>query len=135
LWDLGEFEQKGSRRTKWGNKEDLMELARSAKDIGIGLYWDAVLNHKAGADRIEKCRVVEVDPNDRTKDISQPHEIDGWLGFEFEGRGGKYSNMKWHWYHFTGTDWDDATRKKAIYRILGDNKSWSKTVDNEQGNE
>jgi alpha-amylase len=135
LWDLGEFDQKDSRRTKWGSKGDLVELAHDAKDIGIGLYWDAVLNHKAGADTTEKCTVVEVDPNDRTKDISEPHEIEGWLGFDFDGRAGKYSDMKWRSHHFTGTDWDQATQKKGIYRILGDDKSWSRTVDNEQGNE
>jgi alpha-amylase len=113
----------------------LLELSHKAKELGVGLYWDAVLNHKAGADKTETCRVVEVDPNDRTKDISEAFEIDAWLGFDFPGRGDKYSNMKWHWYHFTGTDWDDKAQKKAIYRILGDNKSWSATVDTEQGND
>jgi alpha-amylase len=135
LWDLGEFDQKGARRTKWGSREELVELARAAKDAGIGLYWDAVLNHKAGADRTERCTVVEVDPEDRTKDVSEPHEIEGWLGFDFEGRGGKYSQMKWRSHHFTGTDWDQATQKKAIYKIAGENRGWATTVDTEQGNE
>jgi len=122
-------------RTKWGSKEDLMGLSKKAKDLGIGLYWDAVLNHKAGADNLEKCLAVEVDENDRTQDVSEPYEIEGWLGFDFPGRGDKYSKMKWHWYHFTGTDWNQANEKKAIYRLVGDNKGWSKTVDNEQGND
>jgi alpha-amylase len=135
LWDLGEFNQKGAQRTKWGSMEDLEALARAAKDANIGLYWDAVLNHKAGADQTQKCTVVVVDPDDRTKDVTEPHEIEGWLRFEFEGRGGEYSNMKWHWYHFTGTDFDQATEKKAIYKIVGDNKGWSATVGTEQGNE
>src|ERR1700760_1850011 len=43
--------------------------------------------------------------------------------------------MKWHWYHFTGTDWDAGRERKAIYRIVADNKSWSATVDTEQGND
>src|ERR1700753_4292540 len=121
LWDLGEFDQKGTVRTKWGSKDDLMALANKAKEIGVGLYWDAVLNHKAGADSIEKCQGVEVHPDDRTKDITDPYEIEAWLGFDFPGRGDKYSPMKWHWYHFTGTDWDAGRERKAIYRIVADN--------------
>jgi alpha-amylase len=134
LYDLGEFDQKGSKGTKWGTKEELLELSKVAKEHNVGLYWDAVLNHKAGADRTEKCRVVEVDQNDRTKEVSDAYEIEGWLGFDFPGRGEQYSKMKYHWEHFSGTDWDQATEKKAIYKILGDNKGWSQSVDDEQGN-
>jgi alpha-amylase len=134
LYDLGEFEQKGTRATKWGSKEDLIELTKVAKEHGVGLYWDAVLNHKAGADRTEKCRAVEVDSDDRTKETSEPYEIEGWLGFDFEGRGDKYSSMKYHWEHFSGTDWNQANEKKAIYKIVGDNKGWSNSVDDEGGN-
>jgi alpha-amylase len=134
LYDLGEFDQKGGKGTKWGFREELNELSAKAKEVGIGLYWDAVLNHKAGADETEKCRVVEVDENDRTKDVGEPYEIEAWLGFTFPGRGEKYSKQKYHWYHFSGTDFNAANNKKAIYRILGDGKYWSQSVANEQGN-
>ncbi|PSN74182.1 glucan 1,4-alpha-maltohexaosidase precursor [Corynespora cassiicola Philippines] len=134
LWDLGEFDQKGGRTTKYGTKEELMDLVKVAKENDVGLYWDAVLNHKAGADHTERCRVVEVDENDRTKEVSDPYEIEGWLGFDFPGRGDKYSKMKWHWEHFSGTDWNQENEKKAIYKIMGDNKGWSQSVADEQGN-
>jgi alpha-amylase len=72
-------------------------------------------------------------------------EIAGWLGFTFPGRNDKYSDMKWHWHHFTGTDWvaqfpctltkqDESTKKKAIFRIIGDGKYWASGVDKEKGN-
>lgn len=61
LYDLGEFHQKGSRATRWGTKEDLQELILSAQSLDIGIYWDTVLNHKAGADFTERISVVEVD--------------------------------------------------------------------------
>ncbi|KAL2878374.1 hypothetical protein SGCOL_006345 [Colletotrichum sp. CLE4] len=134
LYDLGEFEQKGGKSTKWGPKEDLIELCKVAKENGIGVYWDAVLNHKAGADKTERCRVVEVDENDRNKETSEPYEIEGWLGFDFPGRGDKYSSMKWHWEHFGGTDWNQENERKAIYKIMGDHKEWSQSVGDEQGN-
>ncbi len=60
LYDLGEFDQKGATRTKWGSKAELQALTKKAKELGVGIYFDAVLNHKAGADRKEKCRVVKV---------------------------------------------------------------------------
>lgn len=63
LYDLGEFHQKGSSRaTRWGPKEDLLELVQAARLLDIGIYWDAVLNHKAGADFTEEFSVVTVDP-------------------------------------------------------------------------
>ncbi|KAL8694917.1 MAG: hypothetical protein Q9218_000488 [Villophora microphyllina] len=134
LYDLGEFDQKGGVSTKWGTREDLIQLVKSANDAGVGIYWDAVLNQKAGADRTERCQVVEVDPNDRTRATTDAYSIDGWLGFDFPGRGNKYSTQKYHWYHFTGTDYNNANGKSAIYRILGDGKDWSQFVDKEKGN-
>ena len=100
------------------------------------LYFDAVLNHKAGADHTEACRAKEVANDDRNKVVSDVYEIDGWLGFDFPGRGDKYSDMKWHHYHFTGTDYNARNDKKAIYKIEGDGKSWAADgdVDDEAGN-
>jgi alpha-amylase len=134
LYDLGEFSQKGATSTKWGTKGDLLELSKKAQELGVGLHWDAVMNHKAGADRTEKCMAIEVDPDDRTKEVGEPYEIEAWLGFDFPGRGDTYSKMKWHWYHFSGTDWNAANEKKAIYKIVGDGKRWSESVGNEAGN-
>ena len=71
---------------------------------------------------------------DRTKAITDPYSIDGWLGFDFPGRRGRYSTLTYHWYHFSGTDYNNANGKTAIYRILGDGKDWSKFVDKEKGN-
>jgi alpha-amylase len=100
----------------------------------VGIYWDAVLNHKAGADEKETCKVTEVDMSDRNKEISEPFDIDGWLGFTFPGRGDKYSKQKYHWHHFTGTDYDARTEKQGVFKICGENKGWSESVDKEQGN-
>ncbi|KAK6352859.1 hypothetical protein TWF696_004859 [Orbilia brochopaga] len=133
LYDLGEFDQKGSRPTKWGPKEDLIALRDRAKDLSVGLYLDVVLNHKAGADHTERCKVVEVNPDDRTQIITDPYEIDAWFGFDFPGRGDQYSKLKYHWYHFSGTDYNNENGKKAIYFV--DGKNWSSSVDTtEKGN-
>ncbi|KAK3683383.1 glucan 1,4-alpha-maltohexaosidase [Podospora appendiculata] len=137
LYDLGEFNQKGGVSTKWGTKDDLLKLSRKAKEVGLGLYWDAVLNHKFAADHREKCQAIEVDPENRNKEVSGQYEIDAWVGFDFPGRGDKYSKQKYHWYHFSGVDYNAANGKTAIYKIVSDKSDgWAQTpdVDGEKGN-
>jgi len=134
LYDLGEFNQKETVRTKYGTKEELIEAIQELHKYQISVYLDVVMNHKAGADYTEKFQVREVDPNDRGKYISDVYEIEGWTGFDFPGRGETYSDFKWHWYHFSGTDFNQANGKKAIYQIMGEGKSWSDGVDGENGN-
>ncbi|MCD8103205.1 MAG: alpha-amylase [Alistipes sp.] len=134
LYDLGEFDQKGTVRTKYGTKQQLKEAIDELHKNGIQVYLDAVMNHKAAADYTEKFMAQEVDPNNREKPVSAPYEIEGWTGFNFPGRGEKYSAFKWHWNHFSGTDYNQANQKKAIYRIVGENKAWSTGVDSENGN-
>ena len=134
LYDLGEFDTKGSKGTKWGTKEELVQFCHKAKEINVGVYFDAVLNHKAAADHPEKCRVVKVDPDNRNNTISDVFEIEGWLGFDFEARGDKYSSQKYHWYHFSATDYDNTSKETGIYKIVGDNKHFASDVDSEKGN-
>ncbi len=134
LYDLGEFDQKGTTRTKYGTKKELQAAISELHRNGISVYLDAVMNHKAGADYTETFMAQEVAEDNRLEDITEPYEIEGWTGFDFPGRKDKYSDFKWHWYHFSGTDLDDRTGKEAIFRILGDGKGWSGGVDGENGN-
>ena len=100
LFDLGEFDQKGTIRTKYGLKEEYLNAINQLKNVGIIPMADVVLNHKAAADKLETFYVVEVDPEDRTKVISEPFEIEGWTHFTFDGRQKAYNDFEWHWYHF-----------------------------------
>ena len=136
LFDLGEFNQKGTVRTKYGLKEEYLKAIKSLKENGIEPIADVVLNHKAAADYKERFTVIEVDQNDRTVALSEPFEIKGWTKFTFPGRHKKYNDFEWHWYHFTGTDYDAQRNKSGIYLIQGDNKGWADDdlVDNENGN-
>lgn len=134
LYDLGEFDQKCTVRTKYGTKEELKAMIDELHKYHISVYLDVVLNHKAGGDYTEKFMVVEVDPTDRTIPVSDEFEVQGWTGYNFHGRGDKYSDFKWHWYHFSGTGFDDKSRRSGIFQILGENKNWSEGVDPENGN-
>ncbi|GAA5847444.1 hypothetical protein JCM9279_000483 [Rhodotorula babjevae] len=139
LWDLGEFDQKGGKATKWGTKDELLSCIKALKENGIVVYIDAVLNHKMGADRAEKFHATKVDEHDRNKEISDLYEIEGWTGFDFEARmktehGRKLSELKWGHIHFTGVDYDNKTQENGIFKIQGEGKTWAKAVDKEEGN-
>lgn len=134
LYDLGEFDQKGSVKTKYGSKEELIEAIRVLHEKEIQVYADVVLNHKANGDEKEIFKAREVDPYDRNKSISEPYEIEAWTKFTFPGRGDKYSQFKWDWTHFSGVDMDARTNKRAVFMIEGTNKGWSQGVTYENGN-
>src|SRR3954447_19440234 len=118
LYDLGEFDQKGSVRTKFGTKQELLEAISACHSVGIKVYVDVVMNHKAGADETEIVKVIEVDQEDRTKELSEPFEIEAWTKFTFPERKGKYSTFEWGYEHFIGTDYDEKTGKSGIFKIL-----------------
>ena len=117
LYDLGEFDQKGTVRTKYGTRHELEEAVTALHENGIAVYLDTVMNQKTGADYTEKFMACEVDPENREQVIGAPVEVEGWTGYSFPGRGDKYSPFKWHWYHFSGTDQVYETGKRAIYLI------------------
>lgn len=134
LFDLGEFYQKGTIRTKYGTKNELKRAVDELHENGLAVYLDAVMNHKAGADYNERIEVVEVDPANRTKPISGTIVIEGATGFDFPGRGNIYSSFKWNKSHFTGVDYDAISKRHGIFLITEKNKGWSENVDVENGN-
>src|SRR5262249_42468610 len=45
MYDLGEFDQKGSVRTKYGTKDEYVAAIQAFQSHGIQVYADVVLNH------------------------------------------------------------------------------------------
>ena len=135
LYDLGEFDQKNSVRTKYGTKQEYIDAITAIHDAGMQVYVDIVLNHKAGGDEAELIKVRKVDPEDRTKFISEPFDIEAFTKFYFPGRKGKYSNFVWDFRCFTGVDFDNKTKETAIYSILNEyGEGWEDVIDDEKGN-
>jgi alpha-amylase len=115
LWDLGEFMQKGTIRTKYGTKEQLETAVKKLHDNGLKLIYDAVLNHRLGADEEETVTL---------KDNSQ---AEVWTKFNFPGRGDKYSSLKLNWNHFDGVDWNARTRRAGEF--LFQYKEWDDSYE------
>ncbi|MBC7959288.1 MAG: alpha-amylase [Vallitaleaceae bacterium] len=134
LYDLGEFMQKDTVRVRYGEKIALKVAIDCLHSLNIQVIADVVLNHKAGADETECFKVVEVRGDDRLNQISEPFDINGWTKFNFSGRGEVYSNFKWNFNHFTSTDRDELNNRQGVFKILGENKDFSHTVDTENSN-
>ncbi|MBU3113723.1 alpha-amylase [Clostridium lacusfryxellense] len=134
LYDLGEFDQKGSVRTKYGTKDEYINAITEAQKNDIQILADIVLNHKGGADNTEWVKVAKVDPKDRNNKISNEYDIKAWTKFNFSGRNNKYSDFKWGFENFDGVDWDENKKESAIFEFTGIGKSWDEGVDDENGN-
>lgn len=132
MYDLGEFDQKGTVRTKYGTKAEYLEAVRTLRRHGIKVFADIVLNQRMGADETEEVEAVEDAADNRNQDISGTEKILAWTRFTFPGRKGKYSDFTWNHTHFTGCDWDERGKRKGVFRFVG--KHWSNDTDPEHGN-
>jgi alpha-amylase len=133
LFDLGEFDQKGAVRTKYGTRAQLLEALGAARRAGLQVYADVVLNHRQGADETEEVDAVEVNPDARGERLSQSYRMRAWTRFTFPGRGGAYSTFTWNATCFTSTDRNaDAPDDHRIYLLNG--KAFSDEVSAEHGN-
>ena len=132
LFDLGEFDQKGTVRTKYGTLDQLRAARQAARDAGLAIYLDTVLNHKGGADFTETVLGTPVSHENRNIEIGPPREIDAWTMFTFPGRGETYSRFQWRWQHFDAVDYDQRTGDRSIFRLS--DKTFETPVDPERGN-
>ncbi len=133
-YDLGEFDQKGSIATKYGTKADYLHCIQIMQEKAIRVLGDIVLNHRIGADDCETIKATEIEAHNRYKSRSSEasKDVTVWTRFNFDGRNGIYSDFKWNWRHFDGTDWDDQTKRNMLLRFYG--KTWDDDVDPENGN-
>jgi alpha-amylase len=135
IFDLGEFDQKGSVRTKYGTKAEYLKAIEALHQHGIQVYADIVLNHMGGADEIERISVMRVDPEDRNTFTSEPFDIDAFTKFTFPGRQGQYSNFVWDHTCFTGVDYAHDLGETAIFAIRNEyGDGWEEVIDTEKGN-
>ena len=133
MYDLGEFDQKGTVRTKYGTKEEYLEAIQAFHNAGIKVFADIVLNHRMGGDGTETVTAVADSPEDRNVQVSGEQKVKVWSVFNFPGRNGKYSDFKWNHTHFSGTDWaENKQTRDFIYRFTG--KHWEPETDPENGN-
>jgi len=132
IYDLGEFDQKGTIRTKYGTKDEYLSTIEELHRYGIQVYGDIVLNHKMGADGVETIKAYEVKQNNKNEINSDEETIEVPTLFTFDNRHQKYSDFTWDWTCFDGVDYDVLSKRHATF--LFKDKHWDQQVDNENGN-
>ncbi len=134
LFDLGEFDQKDTIRTKYGTKDEYLQCIAAFHQNNIGVIADIVLNHKHGADEKESFTALLVDPDNRNEIIHHPETIEAYTKFTFPGRNGQYSNFEWNSTTFTGID-REKDGQTVIYSIVNEwGDKWEDVMEEEFGN-
>lgn len=106
LYDLGEFDQKGSVATKYGTKDEYIEAVEAFHKKGIQVYADVAISQRTGADEIENVPVDDFNARSRFQMVGKTSKIGAKTKFTFPGRKGAYSDFTWNWTHFGGIDWN-----------------------------
>ncbi len=136
LFDLGEFDQKGSIATKYGDKAQLINAVETLRSHNVGVLLDVVLNHKMGADEKELVKVNRVSEQNREEIEDEIIEAEAWTRFTFGGRQGKYSEFVWDFHCFSGVDHIENPDESGVFKIVNDYTAdgWNVEVDDEFGN-
>jgi alpha-amylase len=134
LYDLGEFDQKGSVATKYGTKDEYLAAIEAAHRNSLAIYADIVLNHRMGADEQEQVLATPYERNNRREAKGPQQEISVYTRFTFPGRNERYSDFKWMWHHFDAVDHaaDHPDDHDTIYVFEG--KQFDDYVSDEFGN-
>jgi alpha-amylase len=135
IYDLGEFDQKGTVRTKYGTKQEYLAAIEELHKFKIQVYVDVVVNHLGGGDETELITAVKVNPENRLEPLSEPYDIEAFTKFIYPNRKEKYSEFKWDHTCFTGVDYDHHTGENAIFSILNEyGNDWEEMITDEKGN-
>lgn len=134
LFDLGEFDQKGSVRTKYGTRDQYLAAVQALKTTEMQVYADAVLNHKMGGDQTETPKATPFWQDNRLHPRGGLQEIKCYTSFNFPGRKGKYSSFEWNWHHFDAVDYNayHPQDRNTVYLLEG--KKFDDEVALEKGN-
>ena len=133
MYDLGEFDQQGTVRTKYGTREQYLAAIGALHAAGVEAYADVVMNHRIGGDRSERVKATPYRQDDRINPAGPQREIGTCTNFNFPGRKGKYSPFEWHWWHFDATDYDEFTKEQGFVYLF-DGHRFDNEVALEKGN-
>ncbi|QBJ85210.1 alpha-amylase [Chryseobacterium gleum] len=137
LYDLGEFDQKGSIPTRYGTKAEYLMAIEKAHKVGMSVYADIVLNHRMGGDEEEKMVVHQLNEENRNERISENMEVSAYTKFTFPGRKGVYSDFIWDYHCFSGIDYviREGEEMNGVFKIHNEyGEEWTDAVSHQFGN-
>ena len=134
MYDLGEFDQRGTIPTKYGTKDEYLATIRGLQAAGIAVYADIVWNHRLGADGSEVLRATPHSTHDRSRPSGPTREVEVWTRFDFAGRGGAYDARTLDHRHFDAVDFDERPPTSGTRSTCFEGKSFDRHVADEFGN-
>ncbi len=134
MYDLGEFDQKGTIPTKYGTRDQYLAAIRALQAAGIAVYADIVWNHRLGGDGSEAIRATPHSTHDRSRPSGPTREVEVWTRFDFAGRGGTYDDRTLDHRHFDAVDFDERRPDEWDTIYLFEGKSFDDHVADEFGN-
>lgn len=138
LYDLGEFDQKGSIPTKYGTKDEYLQAIEALHHHGVSTYIDAVLNHKMGGDEEETVKLIRMNEDNRVESEGEPFMGYIFTKFTFPGRGTQYSDFKWDFQCFSGIDYftdENGNGTTGLFSIMNQyGNGWEENVSKEHAN-
>lgn len=154
FWDLGEFDQAGGVRTKYGTRQQLEKALDEIHAADMKAYFDAVFNHRFAPGK----------KNIETTQLSSGKEIKSYTDLpNMKGREEYYSQAEtWDWDNnafdavdydakseseiqaklFKGKEWDDTFAKDFLLaadvdyqnqKVVNEMKAWGTWITNEVG--
>lgn len=134
LYDLGEFDQRGTVPTKYGSRAQYLEAIRALQDAGLAVYADVVWNHRLGGDGSQVVRATPYAADNRNHATGPTREVEVWTRFEFPGRAGRHDTRTLDARHFVAVDFDGRTPEEHNTIYLFEGKQFDASVDEEFGN-
>jgi alpha-amylase len=121
LWDLGEFDQVNTVRTKYGTREELEKAITKLHQEGIKVYYDAVFNHRiaAGYENVEDSILAS---GEQVKTYTKFYPLKGRQKYY-----SKADQWKWDWQAFDGVDYAVDKGNMAPQNFKG--KEWDNTFE------
>ena len=96
LYDLGEFDQKGTVPTKYGTKDEYpLAAIKALRSAGINVYGDIVSNQMMGADGWEDAKPLRMPEMTVKQQISGEENIGSLDKVYISRKKGRYSDFVW----------------------------------------
>lgn len=99
-YDLGEFNQCGSVRTKYGTKQELIKVIEECHKHGVKVILDVVLNHLCASKNENKMSEFMAVKYTQNNIKIENVKLNLPIKFTYDKRNNKYSSFKWDYSNF-----------------------------------
>ena len=100
-YDFGDYQQKGSKKTRFGNQAELQNAIRVFRDAGVQVFADAILRHMMGAEQLAPYECI---PKNNGVNIVPDSS---WLIYQYPNGSGRFKKDAGSFYPNSTDCWVD----------------------------